>query len=102
MRIGLSALETAYPPYLTTRTQLVGPAAVGGWVESVSERARRELGTWPSSSEVIDALAAALDQAADSAEEPERRSRLKATAQVLTGMARDLAVSVIATKLGGI
>jgi len=104
MRAGLGALEAASPPYLSVQLLGSGPAQVGGFVESVSERARRELGTWPSSTGLLDALVAALDQAgeADPDPEPERRSRLKAAAGVLAGMAKEVAVGVIANQLGGL
>jgi hypothetical protein len=100
MRLGTDALESA--GYLTTQRALAGPDRVGGFVTAVGERARRELGTWPSSAGVLDALVAALDRAADSEVEPTRKSHLKAAAQTLAGMARDVAVGVIAAKLGGL
>jgi hypothetical protein len=50
---GLNALKTAEPPYVLVE----GPAAV-----AVSERARRELGTWPAADSLVDALAAAFAQ----------------------------------------
>ena len=69
MRAGLKALEDAWPPYITI-TWLKGAFDdVEGHVTGVSERARRELGTWPSPETMFDRLAAALVQAADA--EPE-------------------------------
>lgn len=71
-----------------------------GSVLGVSERARRELGSWPSVEDVIDQLIAALTEAAEEADEPERTGRLRSTADALGGMARDIAVRVIADRLG--
>lgn len=48
---GLRALKTAQPPYI----ELDGKDIWG-----VTERARRELGTWPSATSVVDALAAGI------------------------------------------
>src|SRR5262245_62033829 len=81
MRAGLMALETATPPYLTLRYTLAGPEQVGGHVASASERARRELGSWPSAEGLVDQLARALEKAADDEPEEGRRSRLRAAAE---------------------
>jgi hypothetical protein len=102
MRIALSALENAFPPYLAIRHHLVGPNAVGGYVHEVTERTRRELGTWPTSASVVDELVAAFERAAESEPEPERRSRLKAVADGLSGFAREVAVGVVSAKLSGL
>jgi len=101
MRAGMDALAGASPPYLTLRLTMSGPDVVGGYVQSVSERARRELGAWPSGEDVINRLVAALEeQAANSANEPEKQSRLRAAAVVVGGIARDVAVAVVAKRLG--
>jgi len=89
--IGLRALQSADPPYIELDA---------GTVMAVSERARRELGTWPSPASLVDELAAALALAADKEIEPERKSRLRAAADGLAGMARDIAVGVIARRIG--
>jgi hypothetical protein len=88
---GLNALTTAEPPYLT---------AQGGVVSAVSERARRELGTWPAADSLVDALAAAFAQAAEAEKEPERKQRLRAVADGLGGALRDIAVAVVSKRLG--
>lgn len=80
----------------------------GGWtdtqasgnIERVHERTRRELGSWPSAPDVVDRLVAALLAAAEQATEPEQKSKLRATADVIAGMARDVAVGVIAAQIG--
>jgi hypothetical protein len=69
---------------------------------AVSERARRELGAWPSAEALVDALAAAFAQAAEAEEEPAKKSRLRAVADGLGGAARDIAVGVAIKQLGGL
>lgn len=71
-----------------------------GHIDGVSERTRRELGSWPSAPGLVDDLTAALEAAADAETDPDRRSRLRAVADGLAGFARDLAVQVIAQQVG--
>ena len=103
-RTGLEALESADPPYVEVQW-------AGGWsdenfggycLSAVSERTRRELGSWPSADGLVEQIVDALSRAAEAESEPERKGRLRSTADVLGGMARDIAVSVIATRLGRI
>jgi hypothetical protein len=101
MRAGVQALESASPPYLTLRLTMSGPDVVGGYVLSVSERARRELGTWPSGEDMLDRLVAALEAQAADTVEPEKQSKLRAAAAVIGGMAREVVVAVLAKRLGG-
>lgn len=70
-------------------------------VDRVRERARRELGTWPTPNLLVDEIAAALARAADESSEPEQRSRLRAAADALYGFGRDIAVAVAARQLVG-
>jgi hypothetical protein len=101
---GLRALRSADPPYVDV--QLMGgwtrEHAGGGFVEEVSERARRELGQWPSPENLVDQLAAALARAAEEEPAAERKGRLAQAAEVVSGMARDIAVQVVAARLGRI
>lgn len=101
MRAGLRALEHAGPPYIELTYTMAGPARVGGHVKGVSERARRELGTWPSATSMVDRLVEALEDAEEEEQEPERKSKLRAARDALAGMARDVAVTVIAKQVGG-
>jgi hypothetical protein len=102
MRIAVDALTGAAPPYMTVTLLMGGPNQVAGHVDSVSERARRELGTWPTSAGVVDELVAALERAAAAETEPDKRSRLHNLAAGLTGFAREIAVGVITNKLNGL
>ena len=98
---GIDALAGADPPYLAV--QLAGgwtkERAGGGYVE-YSERTRRELGAWPTPDNLIEELVAALSRAADNETSESERSRLRAAAEVIGGMARDIAVGVVTTRLG--
>ncbi len=96
LRTGIRALESANPPYL--RARFLGGSS--GHVEVVSERARRELGSWPSGDDVLERLVDALSRAADDEETPESKGRLREAAAVLGGMAREIAVNVISARIG--
>jgi hypothetical protein len=72
-----------------------------GGIIGISERGRRELGTWPSWADAfVEQLAAALRSAADAEAEPDRKGRLRAAADTLTGIGRDLAVHYVEKRLG--
>jgi len=91
MHAAVVALESASPTYIDLE---------GYFLRGVSERARRELGTWPSAESVVDGLAAALSEAADAEEEPQRKGKLRAGAEALAGFARDVAVGVVSAQVG--
>jgi hypothetical protein len=90
---GLHALRTAQPPYLEL---------TGRDVEVVTERARRELGSWPSADSLVDALAAAFVKAAEAEAEPRKKQRLRTIGEGLAGAARDIAIGVLTKKIGDI
>jgi hypothetical protein len=98
---GVQALATAYPPYLEISLE-------GGWtddhasglIEGISERTRRELGSWPSPENLVAQLVTALTEAADREPEPEQKSRLRAAAEALGDVAREVAVGVVSDRLG--
>jgi hypothetical protein len=98
----VGALANASPPYLDVelRNGRDGVRSPGR-IDSVYERARRKLGTWPTAENVVAELAAALRVAADEAYEPEEKGRPGAAADALTGFARDVAVAVVARHVGG-
>jgi len=95
----VGALANASPPYLDV--DFAKECGRPGRIDSVYERARRELGTWPTAENVVAELAAALRVAADEAYEPEEKGRLGAAADALTGFARDVSVAVVARHVGG-
>jgi hypothetical protein len=82
MRLSVQALANAWPPYLEVTWHGGGE----GIIDGVTERTRRELGTWPTSASVVDELVGALQKAADAETEPERKSRLRAIAEGLSGL----------------
>jgi predicted metal-dependent phosphoesterase TrpH len=98
MYAGLRALADA--AYIDLESPRHGPEMVGGYISQVRERTRRELGSWPSADSVVDQLVEALSQAAESEPEPERKSRLRSAADLLGGMARDIAVAAVSSRLG--
>ena len=94
-------MESAWPPYIEIVNSKAPPGEVGGYLKGVGERARRELGTWPSAESIVDRLAAALAAAADAEDEPKRKGKLRAAAEGLIGFGRDVAVEVLAKQVGG-
>jgi hypothetical protein len=99
MRAGMDALESAFPPYMTTQL-LFGEDPVQGHVTHISERARQALGTWPTSTDVLDRLVAAVEALADREPDPAKQSMLRNAARVFGGMARDVVTAVLSQKLG--
>ena len=101
MRAGLKALQSASPPYLVARVMLAGPDNVSGFVEDVTERTRRTLGTWPTPTSVLDALVLALREDAEHQTSEDSKSHLKGAADVLGGMFKQIAIGVISAKIEG-
>jgi hypothetical protein len=97
-RAALNALDDA--GYLKVSFTMGGPDRVTGHIDRAYERTRRELGSWPTPEVVVDELAAELSAAADAEDEPERKGKLRAAGDALAGAARDLAVQVLASRLG--
>ena len=85
----LRALWEAEPAYIkgTGASSVSYPL----WVLGVTERARVAAGQWPKPEDLVDALAKALEDAAESAE-PDERSRLQRAAEVLRGTAKEVAI----------
>ncbi len=100
MRLGVTALAEAWPPYLSVSSTSGGPDQIGGFVDQISERARRELGTWPSPDGVLERLVAALEQAAAGEPRSDRKRRLRVAAEALGGVAREVVVNVLSAQLG--
>lgn len=98
LRSALIALDDA--GYLKVSFTMGGPDRVTGHIDRVYERTRRELGSWPTPEIVVDELAAELSAAAEAEAEPERKGKLRAAGEALGGAARDLAVQVLASRLG--
>jgi hypothetical protein len=96
-----NALRDAFPPYIDVEfAGGWGDLHASGLITHVYERTRRELGSWPSPEGVLDQLVAALSEAAESEPEPERKGRLRTAADVLSGVAHEVAVREISRRLG--
>lgn len=65
-----------------------------GFVRSVGERTRRELGSWPSPESLVDQLARAFAAAADRETEPETKTKMRAAAEALAGAGRTTAIEL--------
>ena len=94
---GVRALADA--EYIEVRWGATATASVPAMIEMVKERARRELGSWPSAETILQSLVDALGEAAERESEPEEKGRLREAAEVIGGAAKDLAVAVIAAKI---
>lgn len=102
MHAAIDALANAEPPYIGVSLTMGWSANhASGHIIRVYERARRELGTWPTAESLISELAEALRQAAEAAPEPEAKGTLRSAADALSGFARDVAVAVVARHVGG-
>lgn len=93
----INALDSASPPYLNGIRVDQAPYPI--IITSVTERARREVGAWPTAEAFVDRLVAALNQAADAETDPEKRSKIQQVAASLGGGLRDVAVNVAGTAL---
>jgi hypothetical protein len=94
MYIAVDALEAA--EYLELmRAGGMRPDFIGGSVGRVLERTRRELGSWPSAEGLLAQLTDALSEEAEAETEPERKARLRAALDVLTGTGRQIVVDVL-------
>lgn len=95
VRRALRALSEASPDYIEgpKTAQTSYPIILTG----VTERARREVGAWPTPDGLVDRLVTAFDVAADQEPDPERQGRLRQIARSLGGSFRDVAVQVAGT-----
>lgn len=85
--------------YLAVSMTMGGPAR---WhVTEVSPEARRVVGQWPSPEALVDKLVSSLNAAAEREGDPEKRSKLRATAGTVAGIAREIFVEVAAATITG-
>jgi hypothetical protein len=82
--VGVPIAELSYPPYLT----------------GVTERARQLVGAWPSPDSLTDRLIAALQSAAETEPDEEKRTVLKRMASLVGGVGRDVFVNVVSSVIG--
>jgi hypothetical protein len=89
-RRALVKLAKADPPFLNLVT--VAEDLVPIRITGVTERALIATGQWPSPEGLVADLVESLEQAALAEQEPERKSKLRAAANILGGVAKDVAV----------
>lgn len=94
----LRALASASPPLIEGTG--FGEISYPVWMTGVTERARRLVGAWPSPGGLADRLIAALESAAETEQDEEKRTTLKRMASLLGGMGRDIFVDVTSKVIG--
>ena len=96
---GLHALSKATPPYVEGIPVAEVPYPI--ILTGVTERARREVGQWPTPDAWVDRLVQALERAAAEEPDQEKRSLLMKAADLIGGVARDVAVKVASGVITG-
>lgn len=89
------ALRALTPTYLQGRAEGGLASTPDFIVIGLTERARREVGLWPSS-DGVDALIDALRRAEDSTEDPEEKTLLRRAAGAVGSVSKDIMTDVIA------
>ena len=69
-------------------------------ITSVTERALRAVGAWPTAEEFVDRLLASLTRLAEEAPTPEERSRARRVLDGVAGVGRDVLVNAAGSVLG--
>jgi hypothetical protein len=69
-------------------------------ITSVTERALRAVGAWPTAEAFVDRLLATLTQLAEEAPTPEQRSRARRVLDAFGGVGRDVLVNAAGSVLG--
>lgn len=89
------AVSALSPDYVILGQQMAADGDIGTQVlESVTAEARRVVGQWPTGKRLVEQLAAGIAQAAERETDPEQKSRLRAIASGLVGVAKTIAVNV--------
>ena len=105
-RTGLSLAEVARsldalgPTYVDFRKTETGGDPRFWYVLKVTPQARQAVGQWPTAEGLIDRLAKAFRDAADSEDDPERHYHLRQAASLLESSIRDVAVRLAAAITG--
>lgn len=100
MKTGLDALQAASPSYLKTDHRNGAVDVVHGYVSTIGERTRRELGSWPSPESVVAEIVAALNTAAENEPKPEKKGLLRSMRDGALGVGHDVLVAAITAKIG--
>lgn len=86
------ALRALNNEYLSLSMTMGGPAS--WFVDSIRSSARRAVGQWPAPENLAEAIAAAMEQVAETASDPETRSKLRRASEAIGGLAKDVLVDV--------
>jgi hypothetical protein len=70
-------------------------------VTRVTPAGRRAVGQWPSAESLSDRLLVAMQDALDHESDPVRRAKLRSVTAALTGMGREVLVSVVSAAITG-
>lgn len=90
------ALNALDDVYLSFRTLMSGGDPTLWYVERVFPAARSVVGQWPSPDTLVPSLTAALEQVAEQTADEDTRGRLRRAADALGGLAKEVAVEVVA------
>jgi hypothetical protein len=90
VRASVRALRRSY---LVVQDGGLGASMIVG----VTDAARRAVGQWPSAEAMADRVAAALREAADREQDPQKKSKLRTAAEIAGGFARDFVIDALAS-----
>lgn len=94
------SLDTLDPTYVDFRKTETGGDPTFWYVLKVTPEARQVVGQWPTAEGLIDRLAKAFRDAADTEDDPERHYQLRQAAGLLESGIRDVAIQ-LATAITG-
>jgi hypothetical protein len=94
------SLDALDPTYVDFRKTETGGDPRFWYVLKVTPEARRAVGQWPTAESLIDQLAKAFRDAADSEDDPERHYQLRQAAGLLESGIRDIAIQLATTITG--
>ena len=94
------SLDALDPTYVDFRKTETGGDPRFWYVLKVTPEARQAVGQWPTAESLIDQLAKAFRDAADSEDDPERHYQLRQAASLLESGIRDVAIQLATTITG--
>jgi predicted transcriptional regulator len=94
------SLDALDPTYVDFRKTETGGDPTFWYVLKVTPEARQAVGQWPTAESLIDQLAKAFRDAADTEDDPERHYQLRQAASLLESGIRDIAIQLATTITG--
>jgi hypothetical protein len=94
------SLDALDPTYVDFRKTETGGDPRFWYVLKVTPEARQAVGQWPTAESLIDQLAKAFRDAADTEDDPERHYQLRQAASLLESGIRDIAIQLATTITG--